>query len=61
MRDLCKNEDRATYTYGYLAPREAIPTPWFDVHIDTVGNWPIKIQGQQEALTRSMHKRALNQ
>jgi len=36
--------------YGYLAPRQAIPTPWYEVHIDTVGNWSIPYKGMKKPM-----------
>jgi hypothetical protein len=30
-----------------LAPREAVGNPWHEVHIDSIGPWKIKLNGQQ--------------
>jgi len=41
----CQINKRGGYQYGELAPREAIVSPWQEVHVDTIGPWKIKVNG----------------
>ena len=41
----CQINKRGGYQYGELAPREAIISPWQEVHVDTIGPWKIKVNG----------------
>ena len=33
--------------HGELAPREAIGIPWQQIHVDTIGPWSLRINGQE--------------
>ena len=39
----CQVNKRGGYQFGELAPREAILSPWQEVHVDTIGPWKIKV------------------
>ena len=42
---ICARNKYGALPYGQLAPRDALPIPWYDVHVDTIGPWTVKIQG----------------
>ncbi len=43
--DLCQRAKTHYETQGQLAPRQAPLAPWTEVHVDSIGNWSIKIRG----------------
>lgn len=38
----CKHNKKHSRQYGFLAARQAISSPWNEVHIDTIGPWSFK-------------------
>ena len=51
---VCPQVRLATPQHGQLAPRDAPITPWSEVHVDYIGPWSVKVNGQElkfDALT----------
>ena len=42
---VCQKNKRGGQQHGELAPREAIFSPWQEVHVDSIGPWKIKLNG----------------
>ena len=42
---LCQRMKTGHPQVGQLAPREVPLTPWSEVQVDSIGNWPIKVNG----------------
>jgi len=38
---------RASRQYGDLTPREAVASPWQEIHCDTIGNWEIELRASR--------------
>ena len=43
--DVCQKMKPGYKQFGQLAPREALATPWQEVHTDTIGPWEITLAG----------------
>ena len=43
--DTCQKMKTGQRQFGQLAPREALATPWQEVHTDTIGPWTLKLAG----------------
>ena len=41
----CQRNKRGAQQHGQLAPREAILSPWQEVHVDCIGPWKAKVNG----------------
>ena len=45
--DICQKMKCGGRQYGEMTAREALTSPWQEVHVDLIGPWNIKLNGQK--------------
>ena len=46
--EVCQRNKQQGRGYGHLAPREALVAPWFELAIDTIGPWELKVANNED-------------